>query len=578
MSQLLSNLTTGAKVKFGSYQVNTETALPVIWTVVAKNHSGYPTNAITLHTAGIIDLRCFDAKEPNNTNFDRQNNGNNRYSVANIDHWLNSNAAANAWYAAQHTYDHSPDTSARCGGYGTQYAARPGFLNLFTTAEQNAILTTTLRVVKPSVDGGSYEDIARKVFFPSTTEVGLANENSTAEGSTWGYYTSNALRIAYATQQCVSNSLSSNKPASTTAAWYWWLRTPTYSYAYRARTVDADGALGGYYACSGGLGGVRPALNLSSSLLVSDSTDSDGCYTFIWNSAPTKPSSINVPTSIYGGRTASISWGASTDPDENLAGYILQRSVNSGTWTEVYRGTALTYTDSITLGWTTVAYRVCAYDTVGAQSEYETSATRMVINNQAPVISGSDSNLGVKTTGFTQNYTVTDADSDAITVTERIDGVSLRSYTVTLGATNTFSVTGTTWLKQSNGSHTMTITAVDAFGNTVVRTYTFTKNVTSFSVQNTTPMTSDTRPTRIRISVTRNIPAEASFTVYVCNNGFDASPTWEDATTSVTGSLIHIFENTAKVAATWGVIIKVEVSRNTADGACYVSQIGGNFE
>ena len=156
---------------------------------------------------------------------------------------------------------------------------------------------------------------------------------------------------------------------------------------------------------------------------MSDSTDSDGCYTFIWNSAPTKPSSINVPTSIYGGRTASISWGASTDPDENLAGYILQRSVNSGTWTEVYRGTALTYTDSITLGWTTVAYRVCAYDTVGAQSEYETSATRMVINNQAPVISGSDSNLGVKTyRGFTQNYTVTDADSDTVTVTERIDG------------------------------------------------------------------------------------------------------------------------------------------------------------
>lgn len=577
MSQILSNLPTGAKVKFGSYQVNTETALPVIWTVVAKNHSGYPTNAITLHTAGIIDLRCFDAQEPNNTDSNRQKYGNNRYSVANIDHWLNSNAAANAWYAAQHTYDQSPDTSARCGSYGTQYAARPGFLNLFTTAEQNAILTTTLRVVKPSVDGGSYEDIARKVFFPSTTEVGLANETSIAEGSAWGYYTSHALRTASATQQCVSNSLSSNKPASTTAAWGWWLRTPNCSTARLARIVRSDGTLDHEYAYYG-YRGVRPALNLSSSLLVSDSTDSDGCYTFVWNSAPTKPSSINVPTSIYGGRTASISWGASTDPDGNLAGYILQRSVNSGTWTEVYRGTALTYTDSITLGWTTVAYRVCAYDTVGAQSEYETSATRMVINNQAPVISGSDSNLGVKTDEFTQTYTVTDADSDTVTVTERIDGVSIRSYAVTLGATNTFSVTDTTWLKQSNGSHTMTITAVDSFGNSAVRNYTFTKTVTSFSVQNTVPMTADTRPTRIRISVTRSIPAEASFAVYVCNNGFDASPTWEDATTSVTGSLIHIFENTTKTSAAWGVLIKVEVSRNTADGACYVSQIGGNFE
>lgn len=577
MSQPLSNLPTGAKVKFGSYKVNTEAAQSLIWTIVAKNHSGYPTNAITLHTAGIIDLRCFDAKEPNNTNSNRQNYGNNRYSVANIDHWLNSNAAANAWYAAQHTYDQSPDTSDRCGGFGTQYAARPGFLNLFTTAEQNAILTTTLRVVKPSFDGGSYEDIARKVFFPSTTEVGLANEIGTAEGSTWGYYTSNALRIAYLTQQAFSNSPSSTKPSAVTSPWYWWLRTPRYSYPYFARNVNSDGTLTDDCAFYGVIG-VRPALNLSSSLLVSDSTDSDGCYTFVWNSAPTKPSSINVPTSIYGGRTASISWGASTDPDGNLAGYILQRSVNSGTWTEVYRGTALTYTDSITLGWTTVAYRVCAYDTVGAQSEYETSATRMVINNQAPVISGSDSNLGVKTDEFTQTYTVTDAESDTVTVTERIDGVSIRSYVVTLGATNTFSVTDTTWLKQSNGSHTMTITAVDSFGNSAVRNYTFTKTVTSFSVQNTVPMTADTRPTRIRISVTRSIPAEASFAVYVCNNGFDASPTWEDATTSVTGSLIHIFENTTKTGAAWGVLIKVEVSRNTADGACYVSQIGGNFE
>ncbi len=54
MSQLLSNLPTGAKVKFGKFQVNSETAQPIVWTVVAKNHQctpAYPTNAITLHAA-----------------------------------------------------------------------------------------------------------------------------------------------------------------------------------------------------------------------------------------------------------------------------------------------------------------------------------------------------------------------------------------------------------------------------------------------------------------------------------------------------------------------------------------------
>lgn len=229
-------------------------------------------------------------------------------------------------------------------------------------------------------------------------------------------------------------------------------------------------------------------------------------------------------------------------------------------------------------GWTTIQYRVCAYDSQGATSDYQTSASRTVINNQAPVISGSDGNLGTKTAGFSQTYTVSDADGDSITVEETIDNKTIRSYVVTLGATNTFSVTGETWLEQSNGSHTMKIKATDSFGNSTTRTYTFTKSVSGFTIQNTEPYSSDTRPTRIKITVTRNIPAESTFKVYVCNNGFDASPTWEDATTSVTGGLVHVFENTTKTGAAWGVIIKVVVTRGEGEGACYVSQIGGNFE
>lgn len=286
MPQALSNLPVGAKVKFGKYQVNTEDAQPIVWTIVAKNHQctpAYPENAITLHATEILDLRCFDAKEPSNSNVDRQNYGNNHYSVSNLDQWLNKDAAGGAWYSAAHSADHSPDTTAGTGGYGTQYAARPGFLNGFTDDEKAAILSTTIRVVKPSADGGSYEDVVRKVFLPSTTEVGLSDENSIAEGATWGYYTSNTARIGYVTQQCFSNTPSSFTPLSKTTAWYWWLRTPIYSSARHARSVYKDGSLLSDGACKG-YGGVRPALNLSSSLLVSDSTDADGCYTFVWTS------------------------------------------------------------------------------------------------------------------------------------------------------------------------------------------------------------------------------------------------------------------------------------------------------
>lgn len=285
MPQALSNLPVGAKVKFGKYQVNTEDAQPIVWTIVAKNHQctpAYPENAITLHATEILDLRCFDAKEPSNSDVNRQDDGNNRYSVSNLDQWLNKDAAGGAWYSAAHSADQSPNSSSVVSA-NTQYATHPSFLNGFTDDEKAAILSTSIRVVKPSTDGGSYEDVVRKVFLPSTTEVGLSNENSIAEGAAWGYYTSNTARIGYVTQQCFSNTPSSSKPSNKTTPWYWWLRTPHSSYAYYARFVNSDGNSNSYRAYYG-YGGVRPVLNLSSSLLVSDSTDADGCYTFVWTS------------------------------------------------------------------------------------------------------------------------------------------------------------------------------------------------------------------------------------------------------------------------------------------------------
>lgn len=369
MSQALSNLAVGSKVKFGKYQVNTEKAQPIIWTIVAKNHvstPAYPSNSVTLHAAEILDLRCFDAEEPSNSNSDRQKYGNNRYSVSNLDQWLNKNAATNAWYTAAHATDQSPNSSTVVSA-NTQYANRPGFLNGFTTDEINAILSTTIRVVKPSVDGGSYEDIQRKVFFPSATEVGLSNENNIAEGSAWGYYTSNSARVGYVTQQCFSNTPSSSKPSSKTAAWYWWLRTPLYSFAYLARRVNSDGGLGGNNAYCGN-NGVRPALNLSSSLLVSDTADSDGCYTVMFAGTITPPATLTIPKLVKG-RGALIEWSAVDGADS----YILQRKTSAdGSYSQRYSGTNTYFDDQIQTRYTVYGYRVCAVSGE-TQSDWNTS-------------------------------------------------------------------------------------------------------------------------------------------------------------------------------------------------------------
>lgn len=577
MAQSLSNLAVGAKVKFGKHSINGEAAQDLAWIIVAKSHSctpTYPTNSITLLTEKIIDLRCFDASEPNNSDSNRIENGNNRYSVSNIDQWLNKDDEANAWYSPAHSTDQSP--TSEYVSYDTQYASRPGFLNAFSKEEKNAIQNTTIRVVKPTVDGGSYENIVRKIFLPSKTEINGNFENNIAEGTQWAYF-KNGNNLACKISDQVYE-YSSRQPSSPDSFYPWWLRTPQYNYSHYARYVRTDGLGTPGEIPRNGSYGVRPALNLLSSLSVSDTTDSDGCYTVVWNRAPSAPTTLNVPTTVYGGKSNTISWSSVVDPDGDKVTYVLECAYNSGSFSQLYSGTACTYNHFVTFGKTSIRYRVKAIDSKGASSAYTTSTSKTIVNNKAPVISDSDRNLGILTDEYTVTYVVTDADSDTVTVVERIDNVQLRSYVVTLGVPNDFELTGETWLKQSNGTHTITITATDTFGNSTVRTYTFTKNVTSFTIRNTTPLESDTMPTRITLTVNRDIPTEADFLVEVCNNGYDSSPTWEDCTSSVTGGLVHVFENIKKTANKWGVVIKVTVNRNGGEGACYVNSIGGNFE
>ena len=572
MAQLLSNLPIGAKIKFGKYSVNGETAQSIVWLVVAKNHTGYPAESITLLSQKVIDIRAIDAKEPNNTNADRRTSGNNRYSQSNIDQWLNKSVAN--WFVAAHQYD-TPPTSAGTGGYNTGYDTRPGFLNAFSPDEINAILNTVVKCTLAYHDGAGYEDIIRKVFLPAFGELGYID--STPGVHIWQYFVTNS-KLCTITEQAHTNSLC-NEKLGLGANYYYWLRSVNQTsgdFGGTTHSAFSETTTSVWDAMMGKVG-VRPALNLSNSIKVSDTTDSEGCYSVVWNTAPYSPSILNVPTSIYGGKSNSISWSAVNDPDGDAVTYTLECSINGGAYSQIYSGTSTVYAHLVPFGTTSVQYRVKATDPSNESSAYTTSTSRSVVNNNAPVISGSDSNLGIKSEGFSGTYTITDANNNSVTVTESIDGVQIRSLVVTLGATNTYGITGNTWLALPNGSHTLTIRATDGI-DSAVRTYTFTKLVDSFTIRNSTPWASTTMPTRIMVVVTRNIPAESTFKVEVCNNGNDTSPNWEDATDAVKSGLVHVFANKAKTANTWGVVVRVTVSRNGATGACYVSAIGGNFE
>ena len=103
--------------------------------------------------------------------------------------------------------------------------------------------------------------IYRKGFALSCTEAGVSGWQT--EGKAFSYFSDNAKRIAYFDE--------------TATAVYWGLRSPR-SNAGIAYCIRTDGTVS-YDNVYGGSFAPRPAFNLKSSIVVSDSPDSDGCYT-----------------------------------------------------------------------------------------------------------------------------------------------------------------------------------------------------------------------------------------------------------------------------------------------------------
>lgn len=539
------------------------------------------------------------------------------------------------------------------------------FLNLFESNIKNAIKQVKLPYRKGSgtsttVTSGS-NGLSAKIFLLSATETSFDfSYMPSGEGAELAYF-----------KGCADNSSDSKRVAYLNgSASSWWLRSPYCGGFGYALYVSSDG---GWYGISCSVSdGIRPALILPSTLLVSDdgtvstntapstpgsisvpssimggtnisiswakssdaesnlagykverstnggsswsqiyqgtatsttnnvafgttsvmyrvkAYDTEGLesgwrtssqVTVVNNNAPSAPPSIAVPNDVKGGSTLVISWTAASDSDGNLSGYILERSTDGGSsYTQVYKGNALTYTDTITKGWSTVMYRVKAYDSYNAQSGYTTSTKRTVDNNTAPTITTSSAaNLGTKSSGFTISYSVDDKDAgDTLTVTEKLDGTTKRTYTATRKTTNSFAVTGEYFQKITNGSHTMTVTVTDGKA-TVTKTFTFTKAVTAASITLAKPMEADAQITLCAITVGGLIPADAVFKVEVTNNGKDSSPVWEDATTEARNGRNHLFTNQT-AANGFAFNFRVTAERGASGESGYIASIQGGFQ
>lgn len=577
-------------------------------------------------------------------------------------------SCSGTWLLMKDIYEnrqwHSSDTNDYANSTIHSYL-NSTFLAMLDSNIQKAIKQVKLPYRKGSgtsttVTSGS-NGLPAKIFLLSATEMSFNfSYMPSGEGAELAYF-----------KGCADNSSDSKRAAYLNgSAANWWLRSPGCSGSYSALCVSSNGDWG-YGLCSYSLG-IRPALILPSTLLVSDdgtvstntapstpgsisvpssimggtnisiswakssdaesnlagykverstnggsswsqiyqgtatsttnnvafgttsvmyrvkAYDTEGLesgwrtssqVTVVNNNAPSAPPSIAVPNDVKGGSTLVISWTAASDSDGNLSGYILERSTDGGSaYTQVYKGDALTYTDTITKGWSTVMYRVKAYDSYDAQSGYTTSTKRTVDNNTAPTITTSSAaNLGTKSSGFAVSYSVDDEDAaDTLTVTEKLDGTTKRTYTATRKATNSFAVTGEYFQKITNGSHTLTVTVTDGKA-TVTKTFTFTKAVTAASITLAQPMEADAQITLCAITVGGLIPADAVFKVEVTNNGKDSSPVWEDATTEARNGRNHLFTNQT-AANGFAFNFRVTAERGASGESGYIASIQGGFQ
>ena len=198
--------------------------------------------------------------------------------------------------------------------------------------------------------------------------------------------------------------------------------------------------------------------------------------------------------------------------------------------------------------------------------------------NSAPAISGTDTDLGLKTGSFAENYTITDVEGDNVVVTEFVDDDEIRSYQATLGEEATIELTREKWLTLTNGTHQLRVEAVDGNFATSVRVWNFSKAENTIAFQFSAPEETDARATKILITPTWKIEGAVA-KVEACNNAFDAVPTWEDITAMVQLNRVFNFTNETKTAGKWGVNVRFTIVKNEGyEGEVSISGFGGAYE
>jgi hypothetical protein len=494
----------------------------------------------------------------------------------------NGSTSGGAVYCFQNCdYIDSPTITSATGGYGTSGGAVYCFQNCGDITSPT-IASATGGNGSPSTGygvGGAVYCFQNCDYIDSPTITAATGGNGSTSGGAYGIG-----GAVYCFQNCGD------------------IDSPTITAATGGNSTKTIGTTYGYYGC----------WNVDHPKGILAASVGPSYLHYLWSGLIENRAGSNAKTALfypdYGpyalalsaepvrGQSVTMQWRFISPDGTTVAGKTarLQVTLDGGAaWTDIYTGTAETYTYSVPASAESVRFRVfegtAESPTSGAAYSEVTEFT------DTAVISGTDTNLGTFDTTFTPyQFSISKAADDPDTWTAAnikiyLDNAVIDTYTLARNTQKTIAFTGSVWKKIRNGAHTLKIEARRIIGGSPsgsmsYRTLTFTRAMTTAQFSLMESAVSATKPGQMTLSLGGAFPSGCVVTAEACNNANDPTPAWEAMTASTSTTALKLmaltFANASKVAADWGVNIRVRLERGTAGAAqnCYIDSCVGDYE
>lgn len=215
------------------------------WTVYGKGSTTAKQTGTTSNGTGGTSLGSTSSTDAHTTNGrvnapSRVVYGYNRWSQSGLRQWLNSAAAAGAWWSAQNGWDRPPAVAATLAGFLAGYD--PEVVNYFKPIK---VVT-----VACNADGNAEDITYDRVFLSSLEQMYCVPQFSGKEGEYWEYYKRLLGRTSPAPTGATYPRLIKYALNAVTSAQSCWRRSANRTYAYNAWNVYTSGTVGTYGACT----------------------------------------------------------------------------------------------------------------------------------------------------------------------------------------------------------------------------------------------------------------------------------------------------------------------------------------